>query len=254
MGLSGLLVLLLMALVIPSLGCSGQLEPRSVEDVEQPQCDQLERYRGRSSELTQRFHWYRARVGVGEQLPATVQSKGDSASVSYVVRTSQNEEVDEGFDTRSIFLGVQVVFTIGVFILLMMVPVVAIGVKAGDFKKSTLWRTLGATLIAIALTVGSSYLGGSVVAIDNASAADVVVTIDGTEHELPADHFVNVRMTGSTFDLQVKSGDQTIETVRLEPDDGAGDTLWRMLWGNGRFYYSVCGYNRISLGEAEYGS
>lgn len=248
------MAVLLAVLLLPALGCSGELEARGIDEIDEQHCDQLQHYRGRTPDPEQRFHWYRARVGVGEPLPSSVTTRGDSATVTYVGREHTNDEIEEGFGMRSVFVGLQIVFAVVVFILLLMLPAIVTGVRSGDFEKKKLWRFVEATFVAIALVVATSYLGGSVIALDNASAEDVVVEINGTEYELPSDRHVSVRVSGFTFDVQAKSAGETIETLRLHPDAGTGDTLRRMLWGNGRFYYAVCGHNRIFLGDAEYGS
>ncbi|MCH9684999.1 MAG: hypothetical protein K0V04_26415 [Deltaproteobacteria bacterium] len=249
------MLLLLGLLLFPALGCMGELGARDVEDIDEQHCDQLESVSGAASDPQQRFHWYRTQLVAGEALPTSVTTRGGGgASLTYVGRSNTNEEIEQGFDMGSFFAGLQMTLIGLVCLMLVVVLAIAVGVRSGQYEKVSLRPYVRATLLMIVVAILSGYPGGSLVTIDNSSTSDVVVELNGTRVELPANHHANVRASGMSFDVETKSGDQAVETLVLHPDAGITDTLRRMLWFRDRYYYSVCGHNRLTVGTAKYGS
>lgn len=230
-----------------SLGCSA-LEPREAEVSAGDRCAQLTPYA--PSGDAQRFYRYRSHVNMGDPLPRSVSTRRGGAAVQdYIGRRVRTRRHDTGFNPR-------IVFVVAQFVLLAVagfVGLVALAMLAEKDKQSARRRNALIALAAFALSLASSYVGGSTVSVDNTSDADLDVTLNGDTYHLPAQSFMNVRVGGFTIDAEARAGGQVIESLTLHPDEGPVDGALRLLWGHGRFIYDVCGRNGYTLGRAHYG-
>lgn len=196
-----------------------------------------------TAQATRGWH-YRAQLDLGEAPP----SSSGSGTKSAVRRTVRTSHVDSSFS-----LGDGLVFLLG--LLFCAIAILALA-AAGQLGKKNLKVGLALGAVAGVLSLATpvvGYLSGSVISVDNPTATPVRVTIDGTSVEVPPGSFTEVRTVGSTAEIRTESGGQLIEEVTLELDDHPGQTLYRALFGDGRYIYSVCGGNQFSLGHFNYG-
>lgn len=193
-------------------------------------------------EVARGWH-YRAQLDYGERPPSSSQSGTKSA----IRRTTRTAEVESSLELGDVLMVVLV-------LLLCALGIVGLVVGTHAAKKNAKGALaasgVGAALGMLCLLFG--YLSGSVVSIDNATPSPVEVTVDGTTVELPPSSFTSVRVTGSSVDIHTESNGQLMEEVELELDDHIGQTLFRTLFGDGRYIYTVCGENRFSMGQYTY--
>jgi hypothetical protein len=193
---------------------------------------------------TARFYHYRTNVDLGDSVPYT----SNASQQSYVGRANRTHRVDGGFSLRTLFVALQILLLIvGGFFALGAALVSPQNARAGLRRRNAV-----VAAVALALAFGAGYVGGSVVTIDNSTNMELTVALNGQAYRVPAQSFMDVRVGGFSIDAEARGMGQVIERATLYPDDHAGESVVRALWGRGRFAYTVCGINSYSLGTARY--
>jgi len=182
-----------------------------------------------------------------------VTAPASSTTRTYVGRSVPTELVE----TESSWLDWLVWAGIGEWVLLVLVflfsgaPDGAASKKAGPRRRAVGSVVLVALLVAIPAT---GYFAGSRIYLDNAYDVPVKISIDGAAAiEVPARSAVPVRLSGYRFDVLTTIAEEPVETVRLVPDSGLWEMVWRTIWSRGEFVYNVCGENGYEAETAYYG-
>ncbi len=197
----------------------------------------------RTPDTAPRGWHYRAQLDLGES-PA---SSSRSTSVSAVRRTIRTSHVESDFSLGD---GLVIVLGLLIGVLLILSLVVVSQLRKKGLKGALIGAGASTVLGVVTLVVG--YLAGSVISLDNPSPNPVEVTIDGRTVEVPANSFTEVRAAGPTAEIRTESAGQLVEEVSFEFDDHPVQTLFRALWGDGRYIYTVCGSNAFSEGHYNY--
>ena len=241
-------VFLLVALASAGLGCSA-LEPREAVVAGGDRCASLnQRQAARAG--APRFYRYQSHVNLGDPLPRSISTRGGTgATQTWIGRANRTRRVEAAFSARILLVVLQ-------YVLLAIGALVALLIAATWREpKARSLRLRNAVIAGAALTLAlvSSYFGGSVVSVDNSSGEALDVELNGTSYALPPQSFIDLRVDGFSWDVDARVGGQTVESIRLYPDDGVGDALIRILFGHGRFVYTVCGLNSYTMQKAHYG-
>lgn len=250
-GRAALLVAALLAVALA--GCS-VVEPQDADVAPASRCAMLGPQAAAAYNQPRVVH-YRTDVDMGDGLPRSVTTRGGGAVRTWVGRQNRTTRVPSDTSPLVAWLVAQVTLLIvGGFVLL-----VLLGMLTG--QRRTAQRPSGRRIAALALVGGglvaggtlAGYLAGSVVSIDNATGVPVTVEIGGETVQLPAWSFTDLRVWGSSVEIDTSANGQLVEHLTAHLDDGPVAALRRAMLTNGRFVYCVCGTNSYSLQRAHYG-
>jgi hypothetical protein len=197
----------------------------------------------RTSPAAARGWHYRAQLDLGER----PDSSSASSSVSALRRTVRTTSIDPGISTGSVLMAVQVVVILIAMILAMFV-IAAMTQKQWP-RVAALAAALG-VLGVITLVLG--YASGSVLSIDNATDMPVRVTVNGTAVDVPPQSMTELRVSGPNVDITTDAGGMPVEQLSIALDGNPVGTLVRLVFGDGRYVYSVCGANHYEMGHYSY--
>jgi len=232
--------LALFGLLATATGC-GRLEALSM--VEERPVTLTAATGCRTAPTAARGWHYRAQLDLGER----PDSSSASSSVSALTRTVRTQSIDPGTSTGSVLMVVQVV----VILIAMILAMFAIG--AATQKQ---WPRTAALSVALGVlgvvTLVLGYASGSVLSIDNATDMPVRVTVNGTRVEVPAGSMTELRVAGPNVEITTDAGGMPVEQLVLAFDGNPVGTLMRLVFGDGRYVYSVCGANHYEMGHYSY--
>lgn len=189
---------------------------------------------------------YRAQLDLGER----PDSSSASSSVSALTRTVRTTSIDPGISTGSVLMAVQV-------IVLLIAMILSLFVIAAMTQKQ--WPRAGALAVALGVlgvvTLILGYASGSVLSIDNATDLPVRVTVDGATVDVPPRSMTELRVSGPEVAISTEVSGMpgvAVEQLSIALDGNPVGTLVRLVFGDGRYVYSVCGANHYGMGHYTY--
>lgn len=189
---------------------------------------------------------YRAQLDLAER----PDSSSSSSSVSAITRTVRTASIDPGISVGSVLMVVQVTVILVAMILAMFVVAAATQKQWGRFL------ALAVALGVLGLsTLVLGYASGSVLSIDNPTPTPVRVTVDGTTVDVPAMSMTELRVSGPNVNITTENAAMPgvpMEQLSLALDGNPIGTLVRLMFGDGRYVYAVCGANHYEMGHYTY--
>lgn len=190
---------------------------------------------------------YRSQLDMGERPPSSAPAGRQSA----VRRDIATQAMESHFTFMSMLMIWHVlVLCIAIFLVVIIIPVGIEAIRKKEPKRAVFLAMLTGAIGFVSLVLG--YGSGSVISLDNPTDRPVTISVDGTPYDVAPRSFLDVRVLGPSVAVRAESGGALLEEGTISLDDDPIEALVRVIFGDGRYIYAVCGGNAYSLGYYTY--